>query len=1288
VFGRGQPISTAVSSPDKPSAPPPSNWPRRLIDSRFLAVALVLLLGLTAASPFATRRAVGSGEAYNYSLALADGVEQIRAGVLPPLVGQTEYAWNGRVHPLRDGPYLIYLAAALDLVTAHRLSFWELQNLSLGLSLIAAAFAAYAALRFATRSPPWAAAVLAGVYVLSPSLLMAANVQDLFMTVHAAVFVPLAIGLALRQADTPHWRYDMALAAVLAAAWTAHPPIALWLTGAVGLVRLRFLLRHPSWHECRGLLLAAAVGLVLAAFVFVSAGTLNRDVGYLAAHNDTLLRSSTEMVMRNLRESFPRALLPVTTGVNRPGDLQLGYGAALLLAGVCLGTAAAWRGWARMNLRGNADAAPPRSGSERPHGAPSNPNPWASPTGPRASPSQLDPAATLAGVALLFLLLLMPIPGLTRWLWLHVPFFVHSITNIWPTQRLYLIATGVAVLAGGSALPSWWETIGSSRHRWWPALAGAVLLGWTLFQAQPFLRAGWRARWTPDATRRSYAPSNLDLTVTSYSFINTRSDFLAGVSDPRFEFRLLRDRREVASPLAATLQSEPVTQGGLLATLNPEAANPGHNDRPAIVLQPNRRYVLTLSAAAPARLGGLTMTGSTLDRYYGLSSPAIWTRPAPDSPPQHSFVVWTDQPRAETVHLTLQSAGLAAAGGTGTGTATPPPACARFALREIAPGTLPVEVTSIFPLRAVVTAPDLGCRLTTCRRFIAGYRATVNGEVVPVTRSPEGEVMIPVPRGKSVVTLDYPGSGLLRAAFWLSAAGWSALVVGAGAGLAGYRFRPAPFLVARDFAVRHRRPLGVIATAAVVGAGGWAALASWQNYLGAVGPIYLRFMLPVDATGRRQAIASMGRRGAGTIVLVEYPDSSHIRLAADIWGQLYLSPPIETDYSRAQELVIDGSTLYPLDHPAVRGLARPEQDRLRSAFRLELNGRTVLTVARNAFESKVAEVVVGRSAIGGSSGERIFTGTLLADRREPIPHGFGPRPGEALQWSVPAVALAQDQPVPLLALGPAGQGGLLALVRRADDRLELKWYREGRLAATAVAAIRPHQAVTLRCAIGRGGSGDGEPTPSVTVDGRTVLGPVPERLIPLRDHPFVLSGLNPAGWDGLPHRFNALRTEPRVVPAFKRDRSDGPLSLAVLLPRNRPGRSEPLLVSGKAGAGDLIYVVYSDEHHVRFGVDHWGKFSRLGEPVAINYLEPHLVRLTGGPLGPTFAVRAGGASAGGKPADLQVELDGRLALHVPAYAAYPTEAKQITVGRNPIGGSTCDPGFTGSIIEQFRGGPD
>ena len=54
------------------------------------ALAGLLAIGLFAASPFFNRGLVGTGEAFNYSLSVADSVTQMRHGVYPPLAGQTE----------------------------------------------------------------------------------------------------------------------------------------------------------------------------------------------------------------------------------------------------------------------------------------------------------------------------------------------------------------------------------------------------------------------------------------------------------------------------------------------------------------------------------------------------------------------------------------------------------------------------------------------------------------------------------------------------------------------------------------------------------------------------------------------------------------------------------------------------------------------------------------------------------------------------------------------------------------------------------------------------------------------------------------------------------------------------------------------------------------------------------------------------------------------------------------------------------------------------------------------
>ena len=58
--------------------------------SRVVLAAALLAVGLLAASPFLTSRLVGTGEAFNYCLSVADAVVELGHGVVPPLAGQTE----------------------------------------------------------------------------------------------------------------------------------------------------------------------------------------------------------------------------------------------------------------------------------------------------------------------------------------------------------------------------------------------------------------------------------------------------------------------------------------------------------------------------------------------------------------------------------------------------------------------------------------------------------------------------------------------------------------------------------------------------------------------------------------------------------------------------------------------------------------------------------------------------------------------------------------------------------------------------------------------------------------------------------------------------------------------------------------------------------------------------------------------------------------------------------------------------------------------------------------------
>jgi hypothetical protein len=258
------------------------------------------------------------------------------------------------------------------------------------------------------------------------------------------------------------------------------------------------------------------------------------------------------------------------------------------------------------------------------------------------------------------------------------------------------------------------------------------------------------------------------------------------------------------------------------------------------------------------------------------------------------------------------------------------------------------------------------------------------------------------------------------------------------------------------------------------------------------------------------------------------------------------------DYSDEQELVVDGSPLYPLDHPALRRLPPGERDQLRRSLRLEF-------------------------AFSHPGGTRVEHGSVIL---APPPAG-------------------DDRPLILLC----------SVGRSAGDR-------------------SPADRTLGGLIIGGRSAGDAHrPAVSVTVNGRLLLGPSPEKLIPFATPP---------------HRF---------------------------------GRSEPLVVTGQPGAGDFIYITYVDATHVRFGVDHWGRFARQSETQAIDYAIPHLITVSFGPL-----LTPGRATA----SVLEVELDNRVVFRVEPFTAYPTRRDAIAVGRNPIGGSTCEPVFTGVTLMAFR----
>lgn len=164
---------------------------------------------------------------------------------------------------------------------------------------------------------------------------------------------------------------------------------------------------------------------------------------------------------------------------------------------------------------------------------------------------------------------------------------------------------------------------------------------------------------------------------------------------------------------------------------------------------------------------------------------------------------------------------------------------------------------------------------------------------------------------------------------------------------------------------------------------------------------------------------------------------------------------------------------------------------------------------------------------------------------------------------------------------------------------------------------------------------------------------------------------------------------PMVAPPAGPDADSGygPLRLTLRFPTDKKGQSEPLVVSGLPGAGDFVYVTYVDDQHITIGIDHWGYGGHRTIWLPIDYSVNHTVEILMGSLLPPA-----GHVDWGTATDEQIQaaktrvrlvLDREVVLDT-EQATYDSSPYDVFVGRNAIGGSTCNYAFTGEIRSATR----
>lgn len=677
--------------------PPPGEELRACL---LVATALVLV------RPFDTRLMAGTGDAKLYGEAMADFLAQVHAGIFPPLVSQSEVAPFGAIFPFRMATYHFYLGVALDALTAGHLTVYAVQHLTLMISMVAGALAMYAVLRRLTPPLPWLAAALTALYVGAPVWLGALYSFNMFFTVMALPWLPIAF-YTIARPPTAGMGRAILNGAALAMVWFAHPPIGLWASIVVVVAQaFTLLFAWPGWRGLAQIAVSWLVFAFLCAGLWVSISEVSAGTG----------PDAWPVILRIIHLTFPGLILAPQNPALALINFQPGYAILAILAGAAI------------------LAARHRDGA----------------------------ATRLVAVAALLLVLILPVPWVTAWLWQSMPPVVAAITNIWPLQRIVPVLVAIAPLAAILAC----RGLDFRRRRAVWALAGAlsVALVWSALQVPKYFfcgRVDVRSQERDTVESRSEnSPLLLNWLAYYYTATGTPPDLVASeINDPVLLNRVLTPDGDqvLASNFDVARAADAQAKSVAVRAVSVDAA---YALSLPLTLAPGKRYLLSLQPGSRVPAGTLRLFNSELN---------IETRRLVGGGPQITLPIWTSSRSPQTPQVVYYPDSPYV-----MEQAIPNFLTAREASYDRA--TMPVRIERFAPYRARVTSPAVGS-LETHRLFVKGYRARVNGLPAPVSSSPSGLAMVPVPAGVSTVDLDYVGSPRLRLAMARSAAGWAGVLI-------------------------------------------------------------------------------------------------------------------------------------------------------------------------------------------------------------------------------------------------------------------------------------------------------------------------------------------------------------------------------------------------------------------------------------------------------------------------------------------------------------------------------
>jgi hypothetical protein len=471
------------------------------------------------------------------------------------------------------------------------------------------------------------------------------------------------------------------------------------------------------------------------------------------------------------------------------------------------------------------------------------------------------------------------------------------------------------------------------------------------------------------------------------------------------------------------------------------------------------------------------------------------------------------------------------------------------------------------------------------------------------------------------------------------------------------------------------------------------------------GAIEMMVQLPEGKVGRREPLLSTGLAGQGDIVYVEYLGAGRARIG---FFHLGAGGPTSSDLALAPGLHrVDlslGSLYPPKESPQFAGYPAGAVAALKRHLGVSVDGDPVLNTAASFYFATPGLLFVGANPLAEDVSDAAFTGRIASVRRLGLPliQGKSGKRAETgpLRLHVRFPKDRSGPGEPLVSTGKPGSGDIFYVTYLGGNRIRFGHEDSGSVVTTEPVTIDFDREHVVDLEMGSlfppdadfAGMSGAEIARvknryCVRLDGKLLID-MP-RNFHRSESDEVVFAFNSIGASTAVEMFSgSIALIERIKPTSPQEGARwGPLDALVIFPKNMTGLAEPLLVTGVAGRGDLLFVLYADQEHVRIGFDHWSVGGPLGTSIAVDMATAHHLEATMGSCYPPAGDREWPAHPAARrdrlKAKIQVKLDGAVVFdaELPTYDARPD---QITLWANPIGGSSCRERFTGTVLRAER----